>query len=231
MDAVPGVVVQRLSSKNQRRISGFSNGTPSDSGALSPERKEPSTASTLLEESEPFPAVQEVWFAGCHCDVGGGAIKDRIHHSLGDISLRWMVKQVVRSGCGIIFDPNALKRADIEISWIGPTGPAQQTAEHLYRGESEFETETVSSLPEEDGSEEGMIYKGKGKDDEVHSFPGEEDVVADTHDELAFHWSWLWLGYTILEYLPVTFTWQEPNGEDKSKRVYGASPFDPMNTH
>ncbi|KAG9089298.1 hypothetical protein FRC06_001632, partial [Ceratobasidium sp. 370] len=34
--------------------------------------------------------VKEVWFAGCHSDVGGGSVLDTTPHSLSNITLRWM---------------------------------------------------------------------------------------------------------------------------------------------
>ena len=35
--------------------------------------------------------------------------------NLANISLRWMVREIVASGCGIKFDPAALERAKIEL--------------------------------------------------------------------------------------------------------------------
>jgi hypothetical protein len=48
--------------------------------------------------------VLEVWFAGCHSDVGGGAVKDDSEEQelLSQISLNWMIDQVRQSKCGII---------------------------------------------------------------------------------------------------------------------------------
>jgi hypothetical protein len=56
--------------------------------------------------------VQEAWFAGCHSDVGGGAVEDC--PSLTVISLQWMVKQVVISKGGIEFDATALRTTGID---------------------------------------------------------------------------------------------------------------------
>ncbi|KAF9465244.1 hypothetical protein BDZ94DRAFT_1234674 [Collybia nuda] len=64
------------------------------------------------EEGDPTD-VLEVWFAGCHSDVGGGAVSDSVVNSLANISLRWMVHEVVKSQCGILFDELALQRASI----------------------------------------------------------------------------------------------------------------------
>ncbi|KAF7364820.1 hypothetical protein MVEN_00352100 [Mycena venus] len=55
----------------------------------------------------------EVWFSGCHGDVGGGNVANSVTHSLSDITLRWMVRQIMASDCGILFDNAALDRAGI----------------------------------------------------------------------------------------------------------------------
>ncbi|PFH49951.1 hypothetical protein AMATHDRAFT_146421 [Amanita thiersii Skay4041] len=58
----------------------------------------------------------EVWFTGCHSDVGGGAVLDTDLHSLGNISLRWMVREVMKSQCGILFEQQALSRLNMPLS-------------------------------------------------------------------------------------------------------------------
>ena len=166
---------------------------------------------------EPLPAVQEVWFTGCHSDVGGGAVEDAVRYSLGDISLRWMVKQVILSKCGIRFDAAALRRNDIDVSTIVLADPAQQTVEQLWKKESEDEAVAASSTlltpSEEGGSGENMIPKGKGKDVEEQVWP-KEDVLADIHDKLKSK-PWWW----FLELMPMKFTWQ---GTDRTwKSMWG----------
>ncbi|KAH8980218.1 hypothetical protein EDB86DRAFT_3137374 [Lactarius hatsudake] len=37
--------------------------------------------------------AKEVWFAGCHTDVGGGSTPDSTEHSLANIPLRWMIQE------------------------------------------------------------------------------------------------------------------------------------------
>ncbi|KAG8784594.1 hypothetical protein FS842_009121 [Serendipita sp. 407] len=53
--------------------------------------------------------VLEVWFSGTHADVGGGECKDDRVHSLSNISLRWMIREIARSQCGILFDTSKLR--------------------------------------------------------------------------------------------------------------------------
>ncbi|KAG6871940.1 hypothetical protein C0995_014722 [Termitomyces sp. Mi166 len=53
--------------------------------------------------------VEEVWFAGCHCDVGGGAVKNEVRNNLARISLRWMVRQCFLLKTGILFHKEMFK--------------------------------------------------------------------------------------------------------------------------
>ncbi|TFK23045.1 hypothetical protein FA15DRAFT_670876 [Coprinopsis marcescibilis] len=64
-------------------------------------------------EEGPMDDVLEVWFTGCHSDVGGGSVHNSQVRNLGNISLRWMVREILASGCGIKFDSEALARANI----------------------------------------------------------------------------------------------------------------------
>ncbi|CAE6482247.1 unnamed protein product [Rhizoctonia solani] len=57
--------------------------------------------------------VLEVWFAGCHGDVGGGAVSDTEEYQLSNVSLRWIIRQIISSQCGIKFDAGALKALHI----------------------------------------------------------------------------------------------------------------------
>ncbi|KAK2465387.1 hypothetical protein APHAL10511_002741 [Amanita phalloides] len=60
--------------------------------------------------------VLEVWFAGCHSDVGGGSVPNDAKHTLANVSFRWMVREVMASQCGILFDEAALVRNGIHDS-------------------------------------------------------------------------------------------------------------------
>ncbi|KAF8885156.1 hypothetical protein BD779DRAFT_1442618 [Infundibulicybe gibba] len=55
--------------------------------------------------------VKEVWFAGCHADVGGGSHPESEEEpsSLSNIPLRWMIKECFLAGTGIIFNKEALR--------------------------------------------------------------------------------------------------------------------------
>ncbi|KAJ3983508.1 hypothetical protein F5890DRAFT_1522779 [Lentinula detonsa] len=64
--------------------------------------------------------VQEVWFAGCHCDVGGGSVKNSTRHSLARISLRWMVRECFKANTGMMFNSQRLKSIGLDPSTLYP---------------------------------------------------------------------------------------------------------------
>ncbi|KAH9167852.1 hypothetical protein EDB89DRAFT_1995238 [Lactarius sanguifluus] len=61
-------------------------------------------------EERPQTDVREVWFAGCHADVGGGSVPNETENCLARISLRWMILECFRTGTGIRFRKGSLKR-------------------------------------------------------------------------------------------------------------------------
>ena len=61
--------------------------------------------------------VQQVWFPGVHCDVGGGYTETQ----LSNITLRWMVDNA--KSCGLAFDEVALE-ACLGPKPFNPNGPA-----------------------------------------------------------------------------------------------------------
>ncbi|KAF5390603.1 hypothetical protein D9757_002578 [Collybiopsis confluens] len=64
--------------------------------------------------------VKEVWFAGCHCDVGGGSVKNNTRHSLARVSLRWMIRECFKVETGIMFDSQRLQSIGLDPSTLYP---------------------------------------------------------------------------------------------------------------
>lgn len=87
--------------------------------------------------------VEEVWFAGCHCDVGGGAVANEVRHNLARIPLRWMIRQCFLVNTGIMFHCELLKRLGMEPTHLHPVvppRPAMDTvAKPLYATNEEEE--------------------------------------------------------------------------------------------
>ncbi|PPR06254.1 hypothetical protein CVT24_000926 [Panaeolus cyanescens] len=64
--------------------------------------------------------VEEVWFSGCHCDVGGGAVKNEVRNNLARISLRWMVRECFKLNTGILFNRDTFKHIGMDPSSVWP---------------------------------------------------------------------------------------------------------------
>ncbi|KAI1790928.1 hypothetical protein LXA43DRAFT_1182107 [Ganoderma leucocontextum] len=117
--------------------------------------------------------VQEVWFPGCHCDIGGCAVPYDTPHSLGRISLRWMVRECFRANTGIQFDAEALRAIGLDPGTLYPIVMERPNA--LQPHADHFKT-VAPPLPE--GSEEEYDVR---------------DALSPIHDRLAsVTSSWLW---------------------------------------
>ncbi|KAF4596096.1 hypothetical protein EYR38_007470 [Pleurotus pulmonarius] len=64
--------------------------------------------------------IEEVWFAGCHCDVGGGSVPNDTQHSLARIPLRWMIRECFRTNTGIMFDCEGLQALGLNPDTLYP---------------------------------------------------------------------------------------------------------------
>ncbi|KAI0812234.1 hypothetical protein BC629DRAFT_1280613 [Irpex lacteus] len=73
-----------------------------------------------LGEEVPETDVLEVWFAGCHCDVGGGSVKNGTRHNLARIPLRWMIRECFKANTGIRFHTSLLKQVGLDPESLYP---------------------------------------------------------------------------------------------------------------
>jgi len=95
--------------------------------------------------------VIEMWFAGVHSgqfdfthlelrqcefqltysttplisDVGGSSVKDEEAHSLGHITFRWMMQEIDRTDCGILFDYHAIRELGVPSDCVPPPSTKQ----------------------------------------------------------------------------------------------------------
>ncbi|KAG6328862.1 hypothetical protein ID866_10227, partial [Astraeus odoratus] len=63
---------------------------------------------------------EEVWFAGCHCDVGGGSDKNGVRYSLARIPLRWMIRECFKANTGILFHGSKLRKVGLDPETLYP---------------------------------------------------------------------------------------------------------------
>ncbi|KAG1742634.1 uncharacterized protein EDB91DRAFT_1221578 [Suillus paluster] len=64
--------------------------------------------------------VEEVWFAGCHCDVGGGSVPNGTRNSLARIPLRWMIREIFKLEVGILFHQNMFRQIGMDSATLYP---------------------------------------------------------------------------------------------------------------
>lgn len=64
--------------------------------------------------------VLEVWFSGCHTDVGGGSVPNETRYALARIPLRWMIRQCFLAGSGIQFQADRLHEIGLDPASLYP---------------------------------------------------------------------------------------------------------------
>jgi len=168
-------------------------------------------------QSGPPSNVVEVWFAGCHCDVGGGVVKDSTQYSLSNLSLRWMVKECIEAQCGVLFDAAGLRAIGIQPQ-IFSSDPNQLKL--VIPAEAKRPEASGSSTDEGHTSDEGDDEPKKRHIGELTLSPSQDgireeielretiDALAPIHDELKMSWVW-WL----LEIIPIVRTWQDKDAK------------------
>lgn len=147
-----------------------------------------------LEDNPPCAACdyKEVWFAGCHSDIGGGSVLNSTTHALSNITLQWMIRQVIQSGCGVLFNTEALLQADLDIAGL------QATPKGNPRPSKSSPDTTEQQSPLQQQSQSGDTA----------------DVLSPIYDQLVINKAW-W----ILEVVPTTYMYQD--AQARWKRNFG----------
>ncbi|KAG1748599.1 hypothetical protein EDB19DRAFT_1682574 [Suillus lakei] len=166
-------------------------------------------------EPMPTPDVMEVWFPGCHSDIGGGNVGNSVGVSLAQVTLRWMVEQVILSQCGIVFDEEALERVGMPLSSfpISKTPPA--TEDPTGKSQPMTDKTGLSAAPDDAVSPfaEALLPAPSTPPTDSpttpsHPNPQTCNALAPLFDELQLQKAW-WL----LEILPLPFAWQDAHGK------------------
>lgn len=159
---------------------------------------ENSTSEPGSEQLAPLETdVLEVWFAGCHSDIGGGNVQNDEKVSLAQIPLRWMIEQVIASGCGVLFEDEGLKDLGIALQPM----PAQAGKDGTVPAASDVKPGDVKDITlTSDGPPGPSPLTGVAD-------PEFEDAIAHLYDDLEITKAW-WL----LEIIPLPWSWQDDNG-------------------
>ncbi|EMD31049.1 hypothetical protein CERSUDRAFT_69622 [Gelatoporia subvermispora B] len=163
--------------------------------------------------------VLEVWFAGCHCDVGGGSVPNDSEHNLARIPLRWMIREIFKANVGIRFHADLLRKIGLNPDTLYPYVLARPPAV------TELPVDITNALEQEAARKAAVQNSAKkGKSKQLSSVPGdallanrnihlteEQEDFVDAHcpiyDELSLA-RWWW----ILELLPLQHRHQKPDG-------------------
>lgn len=84
--------------------------------------------------------VQQVWFAGCHSDIGGSYAPDENGHLLSDIPLKWMAKEAVKHGLDV--DSNLLTVPEYPLA----------TLNNEYKGKFKLLGKLIRKIPKDNKS-------------------------------------------------------------------------------
>ncbi|KAI6161302.1 hypothetical protein EDD17DRAFT_1759354 [Pisolithus thermaeus] len=147
--------------------------------------------------------VEEVWFAGCHCDVGGGAVKNGARNSLARIPLRWMIREIFKADVGILFYRSMFRHVGMDPSkLLSPRPPI------------------IFNSP----IKAGYVRLCRDHDEAVQCNPNGElvseeledlyDACSDIHDQLSDMPYW-W----ILEVLPQVLYYQREEDDEWAKKI------------
>ncbi|KAF8603537.1 hypothetical protein BDV93DRAFT_473173 [Ceratobasidium sp. AG-I] len=174
---------------------------------------------TMAPNAKPPTDVKEVWFAGCHSDVGGSSVPDTDLHSLSNITLRWMVRECALANAGIIWNEPRLRQLNIDLSpeRLDLSRTISKDATVVQQGPTPTYKEHYAPL--------------------LAKFEGEveiQDAQSSVHDSLKPKWTWpaffplgLNILWWILEFLPMKQWSQDQHGKwDSDYRVNRGRPRD-----
>jgi len=156
--------------------------------------------------------VEEVWFAGCHCDVGGGSVDNETTHNLARIPLRWMIRECFKTNSGIMFDCDGLRSIGLDPDGLFPFVKPRPPA--LPLGDRRIERIPPKSLrkaPKDSKAAASAAANSLTEEDLDLT-----DALCPVYDQLRLAWYW-W----ILELLPLKHRYQQ--GDNKWKTYYGSN--------
>lgn len=168
---------------------------------------------SLMGHETPFDTdVLEVWFAGAHADIGGGAVSNDERHKLAQIPLRWMIRQAFECDTGIIFKTKVLAEYGLDVHTLWPKYKRLSVPVHgpppsfLERHEKELPPRSIRRdklvpINKHENGEHFYHLKGHTDDDwtpeQVEDF---YDALTVVNDQLVQAPTW-W----ILEAIPVEY--------------------------
>ncbi|PPQ95701.1 hypothetical protein CVT26_008382 [Gymnopilus dilepis] len=160
--------------------------------------------------------VDEVWFAGCHCDIGGGSVANGVKPCLARIPLRWMIRECFKARSGIMFHVDGLKKIDLDPASLYPVVLPRPPA--LPLDNSMPATCSIQSMPKKAAvevteQEVGAFFPVELSQTEEEA--DRKDALAPIYDQLKLNKFW-W----ILELIPMKFRSQHAEHASWTTRVH-----------
>jgi len=149
--------------------------------------------------------IDEVWFSGCHCDIGGGSVGNDEKPNLARIPLRWMIRECFKTNSGILFNAEKLRGVGLDPATLYPVVlPRPPPLAPSPTGETAYirPIPKVPPTPRED--EYGNAIVDVFETEEEAEL---KDALSPTYDQLSLSW-WWW----ILEFFPIKQRYQEGDG-------------------
>lgn len=143
--------------------------------------------------------IEEVWFSGCHCDVGGGSVENGTPNTLARIPLRWMIRECFKTETGIMFISEGLRGVGLDPAGLYPyiqTRPPPLSATDLH----------IQHIP---STKEPTLQHFADVDSLIELHKSEEehellDALSPIYDQLSLAWFW-WM----LELFPMKQKFQK----------------------
>jgi len=150
--------------------------------------------------------IDEVWFAGCHCDVGGGSVDNETVHNLARIPLRWMIRECFKAHSGIMFDCEGLRSIGLDpdslYPYVKPRPPALPLGDlrilSIASSERQFKVQEETAQSTSASSDTSRAGLSNEEELDLH------DALCPIYDQLSLAWFW-W----ILEFLPLKLRYQK----------------------
>ncbi|KAF5327490.1 hypothetical protein D9619_004420 [Psilocybe cf. subviscida] len=134
----------------------------------------------------PFqPDVDQVWFTGSHCDVGGGSVLNGTRPNLAHIPLRWMVRECFKANTGIIFYTEKIAAIGLDPRGIFPEVKPRSPAIQPTAGQ------TVKHGPSPPEPKKKGLFScisdpsSESKSPDIVDFSGHSEEELDLIDSLA----------------------------------------------
>ncbi|KZT19462.1 hypothetical protein NEOLEDRAFT_1077768 [Neolentinus lepideus HHB14362 ss-1] len=187
--------------------------------------------------------AREVWFAGAHCDVGGGSVPNNTRHSLARIPLRWMIREIFRTKTGILLDAKMLQnevgldlktiddfappRIPPEVDALQPEPPRDRfilAVDRFVLNAIKFPYKLVTGLIRPPKvSMKANFFQEKASTSEYLGESNEElyDALSPIYDELRLTWWW-----RILEWIPLRHKKQKEEANplnDKKEYIWSVN--------